>query len=332
MNENIDFVVPWVDGNDDKWIEERKKNKEGFDGGDDNECRFRDWGLLKYWFRSIERNAPWMRKVHFITYGHLPSFLNPNCPKLHIVKHKDYIPHQYLPTFSANPIELNMHRIEDLSECFVYFNDDMFLNSQMNPSEFFINDKPCYEALEALIQTDDIDEIYFHILLNNISVINKNYYKYTVLKNNFTKWINLKYGKDVLRNICLLPWKKYQNIVNRHLPVPLLKSTMQEVWEIEYVNLDRTSSNKFRAITDVNQYLFRYWDIMRGNFVPRKCRGKAYHIGMEETGDVINDILNGKNNMICINDTPNIKDFERIRDEIANAFLTRYPDKCQYEL
>ena len=142
----------------------------------------------------------------------------------------------------------------------------------------------------------------------------------------------LKYGKDVLRNICLLPWKKYQNIVNRHLPVPLLKSTMQEVWEIEYVNLDRTSSNKFRAITDVNQYLFRYWDIMRGNFVPRKCRGKAYHIGMEETGDVINDILNGKNNMICINDTPNIKDFERIRDEIENAFLTRYPDKCQYEL
>lgn len=182
MNENIDFVVPWVDGNDDKWIEERKKNKGGFDGGDDNECRFRDWGLLKYWFRSIERNAPWIRKVHFITYGHLPSFLNPNCPKLHIVKHKDYIPHQYLPTFSANPIELNMHRIEDLSERFVYFNDDMFLNSQMNPSEFFINDKPCYEALEALIQTDDIEEIYFHILLNNISVINKNYYKYTVLK------------------------------------------------------------------------------------------------------------------------------------------------------
>ena len=147
MNENIDFVVPWVDGNDDKWIEERKKNKEGFDGGDDNECRFRDWGLLKYWFRSIERNAPWMRKVHFITYGHLPSFLNPNCPKLHIVKHKDYIPHQYLPTFSANPIELNMHRIEDLSECFVYFNDDMFILDHTTPEFFFKNGKPCDSAV-----------------------------------------------------------------------------------------------------------------------------------------------------------------------------------------
>ena len=26
-------------------------------------------------------------------------------------KHEDYIPKQYLPTFSSHPIELNMHRI-----------------------------------------------------------------------------------------------------------------------------------------------------------------------------------------------------------------------------
>ena len=65
-------------------------------------------GLLKYWFRAVEAYAPWVGQVHFITWGHLPEWLNTQCPKLHIVNHEDYIPEKYLPTFSANPIELNI--------------------------------------------------------------------------------------------------------------------------------------------------------------------------------------------------------------------------------
>ena len=50
----IDFVIMWVDGNDLKW--QKEKNK--FLAKDDevnNEVRFRDWELLKYWFRGIEK-------------------------------------------------------------------------------------------------------------------------------------------------------------------------------------------------------------------------------------------------------------------------------------
>ncbi|MBR6159158.1 MAG: Stealth CR1 domain-containing protein, partial [Lachnospiraceae bacterium] len=122
----IDFVITWVDGNDPEWRKEKEKYS-GKTTGDDREKRYRDWELLRYWFRGVENCAPWVNKIHFVTCGHLPDWLDTGHPKLNIVNHKDYIPEQYLPTFSCRPIELNLHRIPGLSDDFVYFNDDMFL-------------------------------------------------------------------------------------------------------------------------------------------------------------------------------------------------------------
>ncbi len=334
MNNEIDFVITWVDGNDEKWRNERNKykNEKQENKTDDNEARFRDWNLLKYWFRSVELHAPWVRKIHFITCGHLPEFLNVKAPKLNIVRHSDYMSEEYLPTFSSHPIELCMNKIKGLSEQFVYFNDDMFLNNKVNPKDFFENGKPCYEAVEACIVANDIDEIYSHIMLNNISVINHRFNKRNVIKKNFLKWYNLKYGLDIIRNICFAPWSYFQNIANKHLPVPLLKSTIDKVWEDEYDVLHKTAMNKFRSITDINQYLFRYWDIMSGNFVPKKQNGMAYHISNNGISDVKRDILKGTHKMICINDTNYLDDFENVRSQIDNAFLQRYPQKSSFEI
>lgn len=139
----IDFVIPWVDGSNPEWMasyaayarqEDRRFNRKGE--------RFRDWGLLRYWFRGVEKYAPWVRTVHFITNGQLPSWTNLHHSKLHFVKHSDYLPERYLPTFSANSIELNLHRIDGLSEQFVYFNDDMFLSAPVQPDDFFIKGLP----------------------------------------------------------------------------------------------------------------------------------------------------------------------------------------------
>ena len=90
---------------------------------DDRIERYRDWEILKYLFRSIENFAPWVNNVYFVTCGHLPAWLNTECPKLQIVSHKDFIPEKYLPTFNSHSIEWNFHRIKNLSEHFVYFND-----------------------------------------------------------------------------------------------------------------------------------------------------------------------------------------------------------------
>ena len=93
MDNKIDFVIPWVDGGDPEWLKQKneysgKKTSEE----DARDIRFRDWDTLKYWFRGVEKFAPWVNKIHFITWGHLPEWMNTENPKLHIVNHKDYIP------------------------------------------------------------------------------------------------------------------------------------------------------------------------------------------------------------------------------------------------
>lgn len=343
---DIDFVIPWVDGRDSKWEGEKNKyleidkiepreaindeSKASIIDSDDN--RFRDWDILKYWFRSVEVNAPWVRKIHFITYGHLPDFLNVNNPKLNIVKHTDYIPDEYLPTFSSHTIELNMHRINGLAEHFVYFNDDFFINTKIDKNTFFLNGKPRYEALEGIVSSSDINEIYWHIIMNNMSIINSKFNKRAVYKNHFWKWINLKYGRETLRNLCLLPWPNFGSIVNRHVAVPFLKSTIEDVWNNEYQELNKTSMNKFRSITDVNQYLFRYWDIVRGNFIPTKNKGMAYHMSSCDIQQVLTDITDEIHDVICINDGPELEDFENKKKIICETFEKRYPKKSSFEI
>ncbi|WP_331836427.1 hypothetical protein [Erysipelothrix piscisicarius] len=111
---------------------------------------------------SCSRNVctGWVNNVYLITYGHLPDFLNVDHPKLKIINHTDYIPSDYLPTFSSHTIELNMHRIEGLSEHFVYFNDDMFLNQPMSLQR--ISSKRVFRViLQLLIQ------LYLHAMIQS---------------------------------------------------------------------------------------------------------------------------------------------------------------------
>lgn len=99
--------------------------------------------MLRYWFRGVEKFAPWVNKIFFVTYGHMPKWLNIDHPKLVVVKHEDFIPSQYLPTFNSQLIEFNFCYIKDLSERFVYFNDDMFLLNDVSPERFFKDGLPC---------------------------------------------------------------------------------------------------------------------------------------------------------------------------------------------
>ncbi|MDE5852120.1 MAG: Stealth CR1 domain-containing protein, partial [Alistipes sp.] len=88
----IDFVITWVDMNDPEWQAEFSR----YSGDKDNtkngvsEARFRDYGFLKYWFRGVEKFAPWVRKIHFVTSGQKPEWLDAENPKIHLVRHEDY--------------------------------------------------------------------------------------------------------------------------------------------------------------------------------------------------------------------------------------------------
>jgi len=46
----IDFVITWVDGQDNAW-RKQKAHYNHTEDEDDSNVRYRDWGLLRYYFR-----------------------------------------------------------------------------------------------------------------------------------------------------------------------------------------------------------------------------------------------------------------------------------------
>lgn len=323
----IDFVIPWVNGNDPEWKQEYNKYKYN-ETGDTRRARFRDWKNLRYWFRGVEKFAPWVDQVHFITCGHLPNWLNPDHQKLNIVNHKDYIPKKYLPTFNARTIELNLHRIKELNEKYVFFNDDFFLIDHVKESLFFRNEKPCdMPVTNALAGTQ-----YSLTLLKDVSIINKHFSKYEAIKKNPLKWFNPKYGFFNIRNIFLLPWYKHTGFYNLHLPQPCLKSTLEVLWRKEYDELNKSCNNRFRKYATVNMYLQRYWELASNNFEPVNIKkyGEYFELHKENLENVERFIVKQKKKMISFNDMEVIN-FDLVRKKINLSLQKILSKKSDFE-
>lgn len=326
----IDFVIPWVNGSDPEWIKLRNQYCKPLDEID--ECRFRDWDILKYWFRAVEAYAPWVHRIYFITCGQMPSWLNTAHPKLRIVRHEDYIPQEYLPTFSSHVIELNLHRIPELSEHFVYFNDDMFLNAPVWETDFFHDGLPCDAAVLNPFWSQDPTCHYTHAVCNVMGFINKHFDKRSVMKKNPRLWYSLHYGKYILKNIYYAPTKFFSSLQNAHIPSSMLKSTFHTVWELEPELLKNTCANRFRGLNDVNQYIMSYYNICCGRFYPRSYYfGKCYAVEKDQP-DLCDDILYGKHKTICINDHENVTDFNKVQKDIEAAYQQKLPDMSSFEL
>lgn len=325
----IDFVIAWVDGNDKEWQDERRQYQSG-ETQDNTEVRFRDWDNLEYWFRAVEKYAPWVNKIHFLTWGHLPKWLDVTNPKLSIVKHTDYIPKEYLPTFNSHTIELNMHRIPGLSEHFVYFNDDMFLTNTVKETDFFKNGLPRDSfALNVICYGSDTAG-YFNT--NDMMVVNSHFNKVEQQKIYWKKWFSYKNGmKNVLRTALLMSWRWFAGFYYGHLPENYLKSTLEEVWQCEHDTLDRTCRSVFREDTNVNQWLFKYWQLAKGTFEPISWkRGKCYHIH-DDVSEALAAIEHKTYQMICLNDTKSTTDWETKRDQIRESFQKVLPQKSSFE-
>lgn len=328
----IDIVLPWVDGSDPAWLMEKSKYSSEITASV-HDYNYQEWGILKYWFRGIEKNAPWVRNIFFITWGHTPAWLDLSHPKLRIINHKDYIPERFLPTFSSHTIELNIHRINDLSEHFIYFNDDMYLIKETKPEDFFINGLPCDSAVVnpiAPLNRYSINSLQF----TTAAVINEHFSKRAVIHRNPGKWFNYKYNILVFLNFIFLPWNRFPGLLEKHIPSSFLKSSFGEVWNAEKNLLEYTCSHRFRDFkTDVNQWLIKEWQICKGEFMPRSVNcGKLLSIENIDDAMVAANILQKqKYKMVCINDHLEGID-THVMDIITAAFETIFPDKSGYEV
>lgn len=330
----IDFVIPAVDGSDPKWQKRFINNKAketGLKETDISMARYRKGVDLRYWFRGVERYAPWVRKVHFITDNQLPDWINLDCPKLNWVKHSDYIPNQYLPVFSSHPIELNLHKIKDLSDHFVYFNDDLFLTKEIGPEYFFYKGLPTDMAiLQPNIPQTDIMK---SIIANDIELINKSFRKWNCLVRSPHKWFSLKYRKLLLRTISTLSQKEFASFWEPHLTHNYLKSTFDEVWATHGPILEEVCKHKFRNASDVNQWVFAYWQLAKGSFHPTNFlrESKPFYRIEKEIENIEDAIKNKKYKIILLNDSNDINDYDGTINRIENAFKSVLPYKSQFE-
>lgn len=333
MKQKIDFVILWVDGNDKSWQKEKEKYDPNTKKYENNEVRFRDWDNLKYWFRGVEKYASWVNKIYFITWGHIPKWLNTNNKKLKIVNHKDFIPEEYLPTFSSNTIELNIHRIKSLSEYFVLFNDDVFLINNTLPSDFFLKGLPCDNYNEVNWNPGAENELFASTILNNYKILDKYYNKRLEIIKKPLKYINPKYGlKRNLQNIKTTATKKnFVGINNNHITQSFLKSYFNKVWDLEFETLNETSKHKFRNGKDVTNYLIRYFQLMDKKFKPRNYELGRFFIVGEDNSKLIETIKGNKYKVICINDSDENIDFEKCKNEINKAFEQKLYEKSSFE-
>lgn len=149
-----DAIITWVNGNDPAHKSKRRlyigdKSEDQFDDmGSDT--RYSSNGEIFLCVASILRFAPFFRKIFIVTDNQNPNiswFVDKYFPtattKIEIVDHKVIFQgyEQYLPVFNSRSIETMLFRIPGLAEQFVYFNDDVFLFSNIKEDEWFKDGK-----------------------------------------------------------------------------------------------------------------------------------------------------------------------------------------------
>lgn len=135
----IDLVYLWVNGNDPIWQAKRNAFIGKTEESSPINCkgRYADNDELKYSLRSVEKYAPWIRKIFIVTDNQTPQWLDTTNPKIQIVDHTEIMPTESLPCFNSSLIEKHLYKIPGLAEHFLLANDDTFINKQVTPSDFF---------------------------------------------------------------------------------------------------------------------------------------------------------------------------------------------------
>lgn len=338
MREPIDFVITWVDGNDPEWQAKKRSvlgARQTGSADDAREERYRDWGTLRFLFRSIAAFAPWVHSVFLVTDGQCPKWLDLSCRKIRLVRHDEFMSEEDLPTFNSNAIEVGLHRIPGLSEQFVYFNDDMLLGRTVNPEDFFVKGKPVDMLSLQPVIANPRNEVMSRILLNDSLVIARHFDKWETMRAHPDAYFHPGYSPFYLGyNILERVFPQYTGFYTVHGPSPLLKSTFEELWSLEEEILSRTSAARVRSGEDVTQYLFREWQKQKGEFVPRNILKDSGYFEISDDNRLLKEtLLRRKKKFICINDPSGTAlDFPAVRKKLHRILRAAFSEKSEFEI
>lgn len=299
-NGPIDIVVPWVNPDDEEWKRSFTKWKER-ETGVRPDCRYRDFGLFQYCVRGALENCPWARNVVVVlaSPSQRPEWLiemENDEPRLRIVYHSDYIPEQFLPTFNSNVIEMFYMMIPGLADNFIAINDDMYITTPTEDTDFFVDDVP----------VDDCQYLPHE------------------------RWSGYGYFDMTMRNNHLIAHEytgKYRYIRDLHVAISHRKPVWLDVWGKYGSKFIRgMKRSRFRQDTNFTHWLFRWVNILSGKFVNRSLNAyESYYVlsDGQRFDRIIKDVFRKK--VVCLNDQEALTfDVARVARGLDEIFSTRY--------
>lgn len=239
---DIDAVILWVDGDDPQWKArcEVARNGNELTRRDDigGNLRFRQMREIDWCVASINKFAPWTRRIYIVTDGQNPHLENTvgkwfeNPIPMEIVDHKVIFRgyEQYLPQFQCNSLETMIHRIPGISERFVYFNDDFILSNHVKPEDWFGDNGEIVEYGKWMP----------NFMLDLLHAIKP--------KKNGLKTVGFK---DIMENGAKLVGSN-KTLLMRHTPHPVLKSLSERLLAEYPEAVDINCRDKFRAPCQYN--------------------------------------------------------------------------------
>lgn len=291
----MDIVITYVNGQDPVW----QREYERYVTAPIEVKRFRDWGTLRYLMRGIEVNMPFVRKVHLVVSGEsqVPEWLNRDV--VNVVLHKDIIPEEHLPTFNSNPIEMHLHRIKDLDEEYLYFNDDIFPIGPCKAEEFFVDGKGVIGISKHFFATN----MFKKICRNSDRMARKA--------------LGLKPSWSFLRQ--------------QHICAPMLRSQCEEVYNKLRPEI-LGSLTRVRSAENITQYLFTDYMYLKGCIINKRQAKSHISMGIATRGMIERAITNPKRRLVCINDVQmSDANFKKMQDVLLRSLDSRFPNRSKFE-
>ncbi len=291
----MDIVITYVNGLDPEWQQEYAKHT----NTPIVEKRFRDWGTLKYLFRGIARNMPFIRKVHLVVSqpSQVPEWLN--CDEVDVVLHKDIIPADLLPTFNCNPIEMHLHNIADLDEEYLYFNDDIFPLKPCQPTDFFRDGRGVLGMSHHLFAFD----MFKQICRNSDSV-----------------------AREAL---CIKPSRLF--LRPQHVCTPMLKSEVRAVYTAMKHRILQSMTTT-RSAKNLNQYLYLDYMYLKGKIINERLSKKHFSVGVVSAKKLRQFIESPTHKLTCVNDVQLSEErYTELRQALIDAFERKLPNRSKYE-
>ncbi|MGP3952700.1 stealth conserved region 3 domain-containing protein [Streptomyces sp. 7N604] len=315
----VDAVYTWVDDSDPRWREKQarwtaaREAREAREGGgqeaDSGDVRFRNRDELRYSLRSLAMYAPWVRNIYVVTDDQVPDWLDTSVPGIQVVDHREiFADPSHLPTFNSHAIESQLHRIDGLSEHFLYLNDDVFLGQPLRPDAFFQSNGMARffrspTAVPPTGVTPD-DEGYIAAGKNNRELLKR------------------AFGRIATHGFL-------------HAPHPLRRSVLEEIAERFPDEVAATAGSRFRAHTDlsVTSSLHHHYGYLTGRSVPSSISCAFVNAGRYDHHTVLTRLLAARSHgVFCIGDSADAEVPAPEQDRVLRAFLSAYfPVKSPYE-